>query len=105
MEDLFIIANKNFKSRLIVGTGKYKDFKELEEKYLTEYNKSDRAYKNLINASVWESIELEKSGLDKKEIETYLNQKYSTETQKYYRKCRELKEQFEKLTGRKLNVK
>ena len=28
MEDVFSIANKNFKSRLIVGTGKYKDFKE-----------------------------------------------------------------------------
>jgi len=28
MEDLFTIANKNFKSRLIVGTGKYKDFEE-----------------------------------------------------------------------------
>ena len=24
MEDIFTIANKNFKSRLIVGTGKYK---------------------------------------------------------------------------------
>ena len=28
MEDLFTIANKNFKSRLIVGTGKYKNFEE-----------------------------------------------------------------------------
>jgi len=28
MEDVFTIANKNFKSRLIVGTGKYKDFEE-----------------------------------------------------------------------------
>ena len=28
MEDVFTIANKNFNSRLIVGTGKYKDFKE-----------------------------------------------------------------------------
>ena len=28
MEDNFIIANKNFNSRLIVGTGKYKDFQE-----------------------------------------------------------------------------
>ena len=28
MEDKFIIANKNFTSRLIVGTGKYKDFSE-----------------------------------------------------------------------------
>ena len=28
MEDYFTIANKNFKSRLIVGTGKYKDFEE-----------------------------------------------------------------------------
>ena len=28
MQDAFTIANKNFKSRLIVGTGKYKDFKE-----------------------------------------------------------------------------
>ena len=28
MEDIFTIANKNFKSRLIVGTGKYKDFSE-----------------------------------------------------------------------------
>ena len=28
MQDIFTIANKNFKSRLIVGTGKYKDFKE-----------------------------------------------------------------------------
>ena len=28
MEDIFTIANKNFKSRLIVGTGKYKDFEE-----------------------------------------------------------------------------
>ena len=28
MQDVFTIANKNFKSRLIVGTGKYKDFKE-----------------------------------------------------------------------------
>ena len=28
MEDIFTIANKNFKSRLIVGTGKYKSFKE-----------------------------------------------------------------------------
>ncbi len=28
MEDIFAIANKNFKSRLIVGTGKYKDFSE-----------------------------------------------------------------------------
>ena len=28
MKDVFTIANKNFKSRLIVGTGKYKDFKE-----------------------------------------------------------------------------
>ena len=25
MEDVFTIANKNFKSRLIVGTGKYKN--------------------------------------------------------------------------------
>ena len=28
MQDVFTIANKNFKSRLIVGTGKYKDFNE-----------------------------------------------------------------------------
>ena len=28
MEDIFTIANKNFKSRLIVGTGKYKNFTE-----------------------------------------------------------------------------
>ena len=28
MTDTFTIANKNFKSRLIVGTGKYKDFEE-----------------------------------------------------------------------------
>ena len=28
MEDIFTIANKNYKSRLIVGTGKYKDFEE-----------------------------------------------------------------------------
>ena len=28
MEDFFTIANRNFKSRLIVGTGKYKDFEE-----------------------------------------------------------------------------
>ena len=28
MQDVFTISNKNFKSRLIVGTGKYKDFKE-----------------------------------------------------------------------------
>ena len=28
MKDLFKIANKNFKSRLIVGTGKYKNFSE-----------------------------------------------------------------------------
>ena len=28
MEDIFTIANKNFKSRLIVGTGKYKDFEQ-----------------------------------------------------------------------------
>ena len=28
MQDVFSIANKSFKSRLIVGTGKYKDFKE-----------------------------------------------------------------------------
>ena len=27
-KDVFKIANKIFKSRLIVGTGKYKDFKE-----------------------------------------------------------------------------
>ena len=28
MEDFFSVANKRFKSRLIVGTGKYKDFEE-----------------------------------------------------------------------------
>ena len=28
MEDIFTIANKNFKSRLIVGTGKYKSFED-----------------------------------------------------------------------------
>ena len=28
MEDIFTIANKNFKSRVIVGTGKYKNFEE-----------------------------------------------------------------------------
>ena len=28
MQDVFTIANKNFNSRLIVGTGKYKDFEE-----------------------------------------------------------------------------
>jgi len=28
MEDVFTIANKNFNSRLIVGTGKYKSFEE-----------------------------------------------------------------------------
>ena len=28
MEDTFTVANKNFKSRLIVGTGKYKNFEE-----------------------------------------------------------------------------
>ena len=31
MQDVFTIANKNFKSRLIVGTGKYKDFRETAE--------------------------------------------------------------------------
>ena len=31
MQDVFTIANKNFTSRLIVGTGKYKDFKETTE--------------------------------------------------------------------------
>src|SRR5215471_19000227 len=30
MEDLFQLAGKNFKSRLIVGTGKYKDFRETQ---------------------------------------------------------------------------
>ena len=40
MEDIFTIANKNFNSRLIVGTGKYKNFKEtattenLDKKFL-----------------------------------------------------------------------
>ena len=28
MEDIFTIANKNFNSRLIVGTGKYKNFED-----------------------------------------------------------------------------
>ena len=28
MEDIFTIANKKFNSRLIVGTGKYKNFEE-----------------------------------------------------------------------------
>ena len=28
MAEIFTIANKNFNSRLIVGTGKYKDFQE-----------------------------------------------------------------------------
>ena len=28
MEDIFTVANKNFNSRLIVGTGKYKNFEE-----------------------------------------------------------------------------
>ena len=28
MEDIFTISNKNFNSRLIVGTGKYKNFEE-----------------------------------------------------------------------------
>ena len=28
MEDIFTIANKNYQSRLIVGTGKYKDFEQ-----------------------------------------------------------------------------
>ena len=28
MEDTFTIANKNYNSRLIVGTGKYKNFEE-----------------------------------------------------------------------------
>jgi thiazole synthase len=31
MEDIFTIANKKFKSRLIVGTGKYKNFEETAE--------------------------------------------------------------------------
>ena len=31
MQDVFTIANKNFKSRLIVGTGKYKNFKQTAE--------------------------------------------------------------------------
>ena len=31
MEDTFSIANKNYTSRLIVGTGKYKDFEETAE--------------------------------------------------------------------------
>ena len=31
MEDIFTIANKNFNSRLIVGTGKYKNFEETAE--------------------------------------------------------------------------
>ena len=31
MEDLFTVANKNFNSRLIVGTGKYKNFEETAE--------------------------------------------------------------------------
>ena len=28
MSDTFVVANKKFKSRLIVGTGKYKNMKE-----------------------------------------------------------------------------
>ena len=28
MQDIFTIANKHFKSRIIVGTGKYKTFEE-----------------------------------------------------------------------------
>ena len=31
MDDYLNISNKNFKSRLIVGTGKYKNFKECSE--------------------------------------------------------------------------
>jgi thiazole synthase len=31
MEDLFHLAGKSFKSRLIVGTGKYKDFRETQK--------------------------------------------------------------------------
>ena len=32
MEDIFTIANKNFNSRLIVGTGKYKNLEETARK-------------------------------------------------------------------------
>ena len=31
MEDIFTVANKNFNSRLIVGTGKYKNFEQTAE--------------------------------------------------------------------------
>ena len=42
MEDIFTIANKNFKSRLIVGTGKYKNFEETAKqlKLLRRYSYS-----------------------------------------------------------------
>ena len=30
MEDLFKLADKSYKSRLIVGTGKYRDFRETQ---------------------------------------------------------------------------
>ena len=53
MEDIFTIANKNFKSRLIVGTGKYKSFEDkngqnAEAKYLItkiNYNQLQQLFK------------------------------------------------------------
>ncbi len=42
MEDVFTIANKNFKSRLIVGTGKYKNFEERKWNSLSLFFNFDR---------------------------------------------------------------
>ena len=66
MQDIFTIANKNFNSRLIVGTGKYKNFDETAAIYLDE-NK---------NPSFFNYSDIE----DTDQFITILRDKYSSQT-------------------------
>jgi hypothetical protein len=104
-----IIEPDNFdnamsKGRRLVDKN-YKEFKEIEEKYLAEYNQSDKSYNNLLYSRVSESINLEESGIDKDVIEERMNQKYGVKILTHYRDLKRLKKEFEELTGRKLNIK
>lgn len=95
------LDNFVIKGRKLVDKN-YRNFKNLEDKYLSEYNKYDRLYNNIISSQAWESIQLEESGIEKKVVDEHLNQKYSTKRKEYYNKCYELKKEYKKITGKEL---
>lgn len=84
---------------------KYKEFKEIEKKYLNEYNKHNRAFDKALYNKSFESYNMRRKGTSENYIAQILDDKYDPFLLDCSRQKKIIKDEFEKLTGKKLNVK